>query len=373
MEWAHVTQSYKIGQHVQSRIDRIDHAGIFSTVDNVAKGYTKRAEAVLTQKTVDLFKEFQTGAFVDAVVVGFNAKHQTLELSFRQAKPDPWPAFAKNISIGDFITGDVVMLTERKAIVEVKPGIAGIIHKNDTWIPAEHIDQVFMVDDKVRLQVIRVDHKNKLLVLSARGLFQEERDTTDSQATFKIEEKLDAALQVYKWKQTRQTRCKYTFSPIFKSRFRNIYIIDESDDIAGPMQNVLSAHDVSCQHLAAADMMKDIDAATSIALVACQNRQNAFLPRLVQHVCPSMPMLVYGTIEQIQSYKEMLDKLPKEPNYIKVPHSVQDLVKTLNIIADDEHVNAVHHSLSKGEFLLDDSPTLHKSTNLTGLDRKSVV
>jgi signal transduction histidine kinase len=114
-------------------------------------------------------------------------------------------------------------------------------------------------------------------------------------------------------------------------------------------------------------MMQDIDAATSIALVACRNRHNAFLPRMVHDVYPSMPMLVYGTIEQIQSYKDMLDKLPKEPNYIKVPHSVQDLVKTLNIIADDEHVNTAHYSLSKNKNLLNESPTLHKSTDLTGL------
>jgi hypothetical protein len=57
-----------------------------------------------------------------------------------------------------------------------------------------------------------------------------------------------------------------------------------------------------------------------------------------------MPILVYGKAEQFEKYRKELERLPKGASYIKVPHSAQKLVRTLNIIAEDEPVTAIEFS-----------------------------
>ncbi len=346
MNWVDVQKNFQVGQIVNAQIDQIDPAGIFSIVESSVKGYTKRSESQLSRKTVDLQKTFSVGQNIDAKIIGFNAKHKMMELSFKEALNDPWPDYVKNIRIGDFIEGQVVLLTESKAIVEVLPGVAGVIHKNDAWIVTDNIDQIFMVDDFVKLQVIGVDNEQKLFILSAKGLFQDEREDSDTQATFRIEEKLTDALQIYRWEQTRQVRCKYTISPIFHKRFQNIYVIDLDEDYVQPLRNMLSVHDLNCSYLRPDQVENTIHIGSTIAFVACKKYDDRFLPALFADKFPDMPQLVYGTVEQFEVHKDLLDELPEHVSYIKIPHSAQDVLKTLNIIADGEQVNALKYSLT---------------------------
>jgi signal transduction histidine kinase/predicted RNA-binding protein with RPS1 domain len=362
MDWISIKKRFKTGQRVSAQIESVDHAGIVSLVDDIARGYTKRSEAVLTRKTIDLRETFEPGQVVQAVVIGFNKKYESLELSFKQAEKNPWPDFIKNDVLGKSFVGQVVMLTESKAFVEFKPGILGVIHKNDAWLQADNIEHVFMVDDIVCLHIQDIDHENQILVLTARTLFADERDDDASCATFKIEEKLNEALQIFKWQETRQTQQKYSISEQFKKRFSNVYILDTHDELVQPMQNMLSGYGIDTKFVVWSDSL-EIQEQNSLMLVSSSEADEGFLPLLAFQKFPQLPLLVYGKSEQFELHRDKLVLLDNKTSFIRVPHSTKQLVNTLNIIADDDTVNALKYHMSHPRRETEETTTILPSYN----------
>ena len=196
MNWNETLKRYKVGQIVTANIEKIDHAGIHCKIDGGVQGYARRAEAALTRRVVNLHQLFQPNQLIQARITGFNQKYNTIDLSIRQAAKQPWDDFVGKVKVGDFIEGQVVLLTESKALVEIKPGVTGLLPRQEMWMHAETVDQILMVDDRVRLQIVKIDESQKMLHLSARGLFADEKDVQQRNATFKIEEKLNKALDI---------------------------------------------------------------------------------------------------------------------------------------------------------------------------------
>ncbi len=151
MDWNETLKRYHVGQMVTAEIERVDHGGIHSRIDGGAVGYTKRSEAMLTRRVVNLHQHFSAGQRVKARIIGFNSRYYSIEISFRQAAENPWDEYIKRIKVGDFIEGEVVLLTESKALVEVIPGIVGVLPRSEMWMSADTVDQILMVDDLVRL------------------------------------------------------------------------------------------------------------------------------------------------------------------------------------------------------------------------------
>jgi signal transduction histidine kinase/predicted RNA-binding protein with RPS1 domain len=338
MDWAAITDRYEIGQIVQVCLTRIDHSGVYSVFDEDVKGYTKRAESQLTLRAVDLFTVFKIGQQVSAKIAGFNDKYQTVDLSFRQAMENPWPEQVKNLNIGDFIEGAVVLLTESKAIIEIVPGVAGILHKHEMWIQDDKVDDIFMVEDRVRLQIVGIDSENQMLILSARGLFSGEEECRDSQATYNIEEKLTDALRVYRWEMTRQKRRKYALSTQFRSRIKVVYIIDPSDTISVPLTAALDGFSIkTCRitidHL---DSLKEKNK-SMMFLVACTQTDGHLSPLQLHEHFPDAPILICGTLEQIKEIQDKFCSIQAPVQFLKIPHAFEELISALNNCAAEEN------------------------------------
>jgi len=340
MNWNETLNRYKTGQIVTVRIEKIDHAGIHSRINGDVIGYTKRSETTLTRRVVNLHQRFHSGQSLKASIIGFNSKRNSIDLSFRQAEADPWEDFIKSINIGDFIKGDVVLLTESKAIVEIKPGVTGILPRSEMWMRADSVDQILMVDDRVRLQIVRIDEHAKTLLLSARGLFAEEMDSRDQQATFKIEEKLTAAMQVYRWRQTRQLERKYALSDKFRSRFRTLYIIIYDKAVADSLVVMLRSFKIKTELLDIETIAANRpDFEDAIVIIGCL-AGDEFLPERFIKIAGSIPMLVIGTAEALASQQVKLKKNMLAGRQLKMPHSTEELIKALNTLADDESLES---------------------------------
>lgn len=338
MDWAAITDRYQIGQVVQVRLTRIDHSGVYSVFDEDIKGYTKRAESLLTLRVVDLFGVFKIGQQISAKIMGFNDKYQAVDLSFRQAMQNPWPEYVKKLNIGDFVEGQVVLLTESKAIVEILPGVAGVLHKHEMWVQADKVDDIFMVEDRVRLQIVGIDAEGQMLIFSARGLFTGEEESRDSQATFNIEEKLTDALRVYRWEMTRQKRRKYALSAQFHSRIQVVYIIDPSETISVPLATALNGFGIKTQKIKT-DLLDTLKGKNKsmMFLVACTQTDDKELPLQITKYFPAVPILVCGTLEQLAEMQDKFNNIPESLHFLKVPHAFEELISALNNCVAEEN------------------------------------
>ena len=342
MEWAKVNRRYRIDQVVQATLTKIDHFGVHSVIEEGVRGYTKRTEALLTLRVVDLSRYFNIGDRITAKILGFSDKHQTVELSIKQAQPNPWPQYVKKVKIGDFIDGEVVLITESKAIVEVEPGIAGVLYKHELWMPCEKIDDVLMIEDRVRLQIIDIDADNCLLVLSAYGLFEGE-ESHEGQATFRIEEQLSDAFQIRRWETTRQKRRKYTLSAQFRAQIKQVHVIDSGPSLSSPLIQLIEGIGVRTRHATAYEFTQ-VKAPPFSLLLFIAGKAADDLP-LLQNILkanPQTPLLICGMPEVLAELQSLRTVAPRSVHYLKIPHEFEELIAALNhCAADDEPVAAV--------------------------------
>jgi len=337
MNWNETLKRYKVGQIVTANIEKIDHAGIHCKIDGGVQGYARRAEAALTRRVVNLHQLFQPNQLIQARITGFNQKYNTIDLSIRQAAKQPWDDFVGKVKVGDFIEGQVVLLTESKALVEIKPGVTGLLPRQEMWMHAETVDQILMVDDRVRLQIVKIDESQKMLHLSARGLFADEKDVQQRNATFKIEEKLNKALEIYRWEQTKQIRRKYALSKKFRSLVKKIYLVVGEPTIAEPLLHFLKSFGIAVERINS-DSLQRVTAENERAMFILGCRSGGDFSKTLEQLVAAaekMPVLVIGTAEVLAEHQTVLKKNRLGNVQLKAPHSAEALIAALNNIAEE--------------------------------------
>jgi ribosomal protein S1 len=83
---------------------------------------------------------------------------RNLELSVRQAKPDPWDTLARHYQVRDTVSGTVKWLSAKSAFVEVIPGVDGLIPLRELapW-PVDQPDQLLWIGDEVEAIITQLD------------------------------------------------------------------------------------------------------------------------------------------------------------------------------------------------------------------------
>src|SRR5690606_28224163 len=118
----------------------------------------------------------------EAVVLKVDRDDEKISLGMKQIEEDPWVALPAKYATGTRDEGKVRNLTAVGAVVEIGPGIDGLIHISDmSWTKrVQHPSEVLRKGDDVQVVVLGVDPENKRISL---GLKQTQEDPWDSLAT----------------------------------------------------------------------------------------------------------------------------------------------------------------------------------------------
>ncbi len=159
---------YTLGQTVVAVVDEIFPFGIFVRVDGDTPAYIRQRELTLAGN-VDPRLAVSEGEELQAVVIAPVEPGRQLELSVRQAKPDPWEIFATQFDERQTITGTVKWVAARGVVIEAMPGVDGFIsvHELAPW-PVERPDELLWIGDEVQAMITHLDPQNKRLRLSIR-------------------------------------------------------------------------------------------------------------------------------------------------------------------------------------------------------------
>ena len=371
MDWDTVVQLYKPGLKVKTVIERIDYYGLFTSFKNGVSGYIKRSEALLTRKIVDLNNYFNVGQEIEALVLRPNPKYHNIELSIRQAELDPWPDYVKKNSVGSIVEGEVVLLTEKKAWIELQPGVIGLLPKNEIWMRAQRVDDVFMIDDRVRAQITEINEKEKILLLSIRALFKDEIDQREETATYTIEESLSEALEIFHWEQTKQTTRDIGLSDLCLKNFNKIIIIDKNEAMAFPLSLMLEGFGFQCELLIYESTIwpKLKEKQFNLIIISADlTDENQLVAVKIKKLFPELKIIVYGTNEHIEPITPTLAANGLYGYVLKIPHSSSDLVEMLNQLA---HGEPEHDLIVKKQVPISPLPE-HKQETL-GFDEKDMT
>ena len=120
---------------------------------------------------------------LNVVILDFDEEKKRIALGLKQLQPHPWDKLDENLKVGDKVKGQVVVMTDYGAFVEIAPGVEGLIHVREmSWSQHLRSAQDFLkVGDEVEAVILTLDRDERKMSLGIKQLKENPWD--------KIEEK----------------------------------------------------------------------------------------------------------------------------------------------------------------------------------------
>lgn len=109
---------------------------------------------------------------INVVILDFDDNKSRIQLGLKQLSAHPWDALDANLKIGDKVIGEVVVLADYGAFVEVEQGVEGLIHVSEmSWSTHLRSAQDFVkVGDKVEAVILTLDREDRKMSLGIKQL-----------------------------------------------------------------------------------------------------------------------------------------------------------------------------------------------------------
>ncbi|TMM28717.1 30S ribosomal protein S1 [Polaribacter aestuariivivens] len=109
---------------------------------------------------------------LNVVILDFDDNKSRIQLGLKQLSAHPWEALDNDLKVGDKVTGEVVVIADYGAFVEVEQGVEGLIHVSEmSWSTHLRSAQDFVkVGDKVEAQVLTLDREDRKMSLGMKQL-----------------------------------------------------------------------------------------------------------------------------------------------------------------------------------------------------------
>ena len=109
---------------------------------------------------------------LNVVILDFDDSKSRIQLGLKQLSSHPWDALNADLKVGDKVTGEVVVIADYGAFVEVSEGVEGLIHVSEmSWSTHLRSAQDFVkVGDKVEAQILTLDRDERKMSLGMKQL-----------------------------------------------------------------------------------------------------------------------------------------------------------------------------------------------------------
>jgi ribosomal protein S1 len=115
-------------------------------------------------RTTDPEEVLRKGQKIEVVILDVDYEKYRVSLGLKQLQPDPWDTFSENFGVGDKVAGTVTRVMPYGAILEIVPGVEGLLHRSQVKDTDEH-DPGFSPeeDDVYEVQIVELDRTEKKL------------------------------------------------------------------------------------------------------------------------------------------------------------------------------------------------------------------
>lgn len=157
---AKAIKKLKGGEEFEAEITQVVPFGLFAKVkieDEEIEGLIHISE-VSWQKVEDLTKLYKVKDKVKVKVI--SVENGRVQFSLKQLLPDPWGELEKKYPVDSRLSGKITRLTSFGALVEIEPGIEGLVH-----ISKISPEILLNEGDKIDIYIESVDRKARRISL----------------------------------------------------------------------------------------------------------------------------------------------------------------------------------------------------------------
>jgi len=162
--------SAKIGDKISGVVKRMTDFGAF--IDIGGLDALLHVSDIAWRRLKHPSEALQNGQNITAEITKLNAETGKVSISMRTLQADPWENVEQKFNVGMRITGTVRRLLDFGAMVELEPGVEGMIHRSEmSWTRRDvNPTQILGEGDVVDVAVLEVDAVKRRIGLSLKAV-----------------------------------------------------------------------------------------------------------------------------------------------------------------------------------------------------------
>ena len=135
-------------------------------------------------------RDYQKGQEVTTVVLAIDPERERISRGIKQLEDDPFNDYVAANDRGTIVTGTVVEVTEKDAIIKLAEEVEGVLRASElSQERVEDARNVLKAGDEIEVKITAVDRKNRTLNLSVKA-----KDIEDEREAMEHKEREQIAL-----------------------------------------------------------------------------------------------------------------------------------------------------------------------------------
>ncbi|HKW12966.1 MAG TPA: 30S ribosomal protein S1 [Candidatus Krumholzibacteria bacterium] len=165
--WTTIERRYPPGTRLKGIVRNLTNFGAFVEIEEGIDGLLHISDMSWAKRVRHPSEVVKKGDLVDVVVLEISQDKKRISLGMKQLTENPWERLAVEFAPDTDVTGKITRILDRGAVVEIRHDVEGFVPVGQMGMDdIQHPEQYFVVGEEIPLRVIKVDPKNKRIVLS---------------------------------------------------------------------------------------------------------------------------------------------------------------------------------------------------------------
>ena len=179
--WDEFATNNNKGDVISGKIKSITDFGIFIGLDGNIDGLIHLTDLSWNKPGEEAVREYQKGQEVEAMVLSIDPERERISLGIKQIEKDPFASFIADKPKGSIVSGTVISVDAKAAIVDLGDGIEGLLRASEMAKDRVEDARSFLNEgDQIEAKITGMDRKGRSIYLSIKA-----KDSDEEQEALK--------------------------------------------------------------------------------------------------------------------------------------------------------------------------------------------
>jgi small subunit ribosomal protein S1 len=168
--WEEFGTKFEKGAKISGKIKSITDFGIFIGLDGGIDGLVHLSDISWNDSGEEAVRAYKKGDELETVILSIDPERERISLGVKQLDSDPFAEYASENDKGTLVTGKVISVDAKAAIVEIAEGVEATLKASEiSRDKVEDARNVLKEGDSVDAIISNVDRKNRVINLSIKS------------------------------------------------------------------------------------------------------------------------------------------------------------------------------------------------------------
>jgi len=179
--WEEFGTTNNKGDIIAGKIKSITDFGIFIGLEGNIDGLIHLTDLSWNKPGEEAVRDYQKGQEVEAMVLSIDPERERISLGIKQIEKDPFASFIADKPKGSIVSGTVVSVDAKAAVVDLGDGIEGLLRASEMAKDrVEDARQFTNKGDQIEAKITGMDRKGRSIYLSIKA-----KDSDEEQEALK--------------------------------------------------------------------------------------------------------------------------------------------------------------------------------------------